>query len=414
MATAILNLPSQSTYLAAKRALDLAIAVPALILSAAVELFSLAGARPRTAADADGENGSTHDGSRLSGMRLAWALLRGDISLVGPRLASVNEFGRIDLQSRNSVKPGLVCLHWLRARTNVAYRSELENDMEYISNRGLQFDLSILASSLLALVYGKSTAQASNAVRMLGVRIDNITLKDALDRIADAVSGPVRGASFSFVNADCLNKASGDSSYRKALAASTMVLADGIGVKMAGTVLGSPVRENVNGTDMFPRLCAMLQQVNGSMYLLGARPEVVKAAADRVRADYPGIRIVGVQDGYFKEEEAVVEAIAAAQPDVLIVAMGAPVQELFIARNSDRLGAKVSIGVGGLLDFISGRIPRAPQWMRDAGLEWTYRLYQEPGRMWKRYLVGNGVFLTRVLYQKLFIRGTRRREAVTA
>ena len=116
---------------------------------------------------------------------------------------------------------------------------------------------------------------------------------------------------------------------------------------------------------------------------------------------YPGLRIVGARDGYFgpEEEEGVVEAINRSGARILLVAFGAPRQELWLQRWRDRLEPGVCMGVGGLFDFYSGRIPRAPAWMRELGLEWVFRLMQEPGRMWRRYVIGNPLFLSRVWRQ---------------
>ena len=118
---------------------------------------------------------------------------------------------------------------------------------------------------------------------------------------------------------------------------------------------------------------------------------------------YPDVLIKGCSDGYFKanEEPELIRTIACSGADILVVSMGTPTQELFIHRNIDELNISVAIGFGGLFDYFSGRIPRAPQWVREIGMEWVYRLIQEPRRMWRRYLIGNGVFLFRVLHEKL-------------
>ena len=172
----------------------------------------------------------------------------------------------------------------------------------------------------------------------------------------------------------------------------------GFGMRIAGRLLNQPVRDNVNGTDLFPRLCAALSLHGRSVYLLGGRPGIAKAAADWAKTHYPLLRIAGAHDGYFGADQTgqVVADIRRSRADVLLVAMGVPVQEGWIDRNSASTGATVTIGVGGLFDYYSGRIPRAPAWMRRCGLEWTFRLIQEPGRLWRRYLVGNLVFLARI------------------
>ena len=378
------------SYAVAKRVLDVVLALPIFLVSV---LVAVPVAMRRI-------NSPSFDALSLRLMAGLWKVLSGRMSLVGPRLASSNEFSMEALEARSSVRPGLVCLHWLRMRSNVAYGNELASDLEYIQKRSLRTDLSILALSLLGLVYGGSGKKAERVLHILGVRIDNMSMQDALETISRSLDREGECRQISFVNADCMNKSVTDSDYKRALDNSDLVLADGIGLKMAGSILQSPIKENVNGTDLLPRLCELMHGRGASIYLLGARPEVVDAVAARIQREYPQIRIAGVQNGYFKSEAEVVGNIAAAAPDLLLVAMGAPFQELFISKNLLDMNAKLCIGVGGLFDFYSGRIPRAPQWMRDAGLEWTFRLYQEPNRMWKRYLVGNFVFLTRVLLSK--------------
>jgi len=138
-----------------------------------------------------------------------------------------------------------------------------------------------------------------------------------------------------------------------------------------------------------------------SLFLLGARPGVAAAAAQSMRQRYPALRIAGTRDGYFDaaEEPAVIEQINASGADILLVAFGAPRQDLWLHQHRDVLAPPVRMGVGGLFDFYSGRIPRAPEWMREIGLEWAYGLLQEPGRMWRRYVIGNPLFLYRVWWQ---------------
>jgi len=245
-------------------------------------------------------------------------------------------------------------------------------------------------------------SEALSQIFIRGIRMDNIEMDDALARIENSISSnqPTKVA---FINADCVNIANRSKKYRTDLKDMDMVLVDGVGMRIAGKVLGKPVKDNVNGTDMFPKLCALLEKLSGNLFLLGASSDVVERVAIWVENNYPGVNVVGVQHGYFdhRDEYKVVERIRASCADVLLVALGVPLQEEWIARNMERSGVRIAMGVGGLFDFYSGRIPRAPLWMRRAGLEWTYRLLQEPGRMWKRYLVGNMIFLIRVFYERI-------------
>lgn len=240
------------------------------------------------------------------------------------------------------------------------------------------------------------------SIRLMGTRIDNLSMDEAIAAIQQRMDGD-GPTQVSFVNADCVNIAYRVPEYQQVLDRSGLVFADGIGMKIAGCVLRQPVRENVNGTDLFPRLCRALVGSQRRLYLLGGRPGVADAVARWVQTHFPGVQICGTRDGYFgpREEPAVVREIAAAQADLLLVAMGAPRQEQWIARYLNQLDCKVAMGVGGLFDFYSERIPRAPYWMRKRGLEWAYRLWQEPRRLARRYLLGNPLFLWRLTLEAL-------------
>lgn len=238
----------------------------------------------------------------------------------------------------------------------------------------------------------------SPELRLLGCRADNLTMAEAIGTIVTRIRRR-ESTRVAFVNADCLNLAVQRPAYRVALDTADLVLVDGVGMRIAGRLLGRPVRDNVNGTDLFPGLCGALEPFGARVFLLGAAPGVAERVCDWIGDRFPGIQVVGCQHGYYAPEESaeVVEAIRDARPDLLLVAFGAARQEPWLAHNLAATGATVGIGVGGLFDFFSGRIPRAPVWMRRAGLEWVFRLYQEPRRLWRRYLVGNATFLLRVL-----------------
>lgn len=241
---------------------------------------------------------------------------------------------------------------------------------------------------------------------VLGVPIDTCTMDDALDTIdahvrhAHEHPDSHRCALLAFVNAHCLNVACHNQSYRDVLNRAAAVWPDGSGVRLAGRLLGFPVPANVNGTDMFPRLC----QRPHSIFLLGARPGVAQRALENATRLFPHARLVGAAHGYFNspdDERQAIAAVNACRPDILLVALGVPRQELWLAKHRDELHCGAAIAVGGLLDFVSGRIPRAPAWLRRCGLEWTYRLYQEPVRLFRRYVLGNPAFVLRVLLSRL-------------
>ncbi|MFZ5949936.1 MAG: WecB/TagA/CpsF family glycosyltransferase [Candidatus Rifleibacteriota bacterium] len=343
----------------------------------------------------------------MSRLATAINLLRGDISLIGPRAMTLEEAAGIPVQMlrRLDIKPGLICLWWIRQRGNVGFDGEFAADREYIERQGLKTDAAIILKALPASVFGDSGSEFSADVEILDIPLKNLTMSEALDSIVSMFSEKQR-QQICFINADCANLAWNDAGYMSILHKTTMNLADGIGLKIAGRMTGRQIRQNVNGTDLFPRLASVMAEKRRSIFFLGARPEVNQALIETMREKFPGLVIAGGQHGYFKpeEENEIIERINRLNPDLLLVAFGAPRQEKWIAANLDRLKVKVAMGVGGLFDFYSGRINRAPIWMREIGMEWFYRFWQEPQRMWKRYFVGNLVFLYRVVRSKA---GTR-------
>jgi len=176
-----------------------------------------------------------------------------------------------------------------------------------------------------------------------------------------------------------------------------LVNADGQSVVWAGRFLGLKVPERVTGIDLMQHLLESCAREGWSVYFLGARTEVVKAVVDSVHAAHPTLTIAGYRDGYFDDDRSVVNAISSSGARLLLVALPSPRKEYFIADHADGLGGLLSVGVGGSFDVLAGHIPRAPIWMQRFGLEWLFRLIREPRKMWKRYLVGNSVFVYHVL-----------------
>lgn len=224
------------------------------------------------------------------------------------------------------------------------------------------------------------------SVRILGVRIDNVTPEETIDRItAMALSGSPHHVMT--VNPEFIMIAQENAEFRRALEGTTLSLADGIGVVAAARILGTPIAARITGSDTIPALATASARKGISLFLLGAAPGVADAAARILVQKNPGLVIAGVYGGSPKpeEEDDICRRIEAAHPHILLVAFGAPKQDLWIARTSKRLQIPVAIGVGGTFDFIAGVAVRAPRWMQIAGLEWFYRLVREPKR-WRRML----------------------------
>lgn len=249
------------------------------------------------------------------------------------------------------------------------------------------------------------------SVDFLGTRLDCFTPANAVDELASRISRRERSRVY-FVNAHCVNVARGDKNYRESLSRAELVLPDGSGVLLACRLLGIPVRHNLNGTDLVPSLLERAAAEHRTVFLVGGRPGVAARAARRLAERMADLRIVGHANGYLnaEEEEDLIRHIAELKPDILLVGRGVPLQELWLDRHWDRLHVGLGLAVGGLIDFVAEVHPRAPRWMRSTGIEWSFRLAQEPRRLARRYLVGNVVFLADVARWRLS--RTRHRTAI--
>ncbi|MCM8534025.1 MAG: WecB/TagA/CpsF family glycosyltransferase [Lentisphaeraceae bacterium] len=239
---------------------------------------------------------------------------------------------------------------------------------------------------------------------ILDVTFDNVTTFNALKLIEGAAqsSDPT---TFSFINAHYLNVSASDTDYKNALQSSDYIFPDGSGVNIAGKLLGIPIKENVNGTDLLPLICQNAIKENHSIYLLGAEDGVAQKMKNNLESQFQGINIAGAHHGYFdeaKETKKIINQINQKNVDILLIGFGAPNQEVLIQKWKKHLSLGAIIGVGGLFDFYSGDKKRAPFIFRKFGLEWCYRLYLEPRRLFRRYILGNPLFLYRVLKSKFF------------
>jgi N-acetylglucosaminyldiphosphoundecaprenol N-acetyl-beta-D-mannosaminyltransferase len=235
---------------------------------------------------------------------------------------------------------------------------------------------------------------------MLGVGVDPLTVEELHAEIGRLVRSGERGLVLN-ANAHCLNLCYEDPKLRDFLNGAEVVFCDGAGVMLAARVLGRRLPARITYADWAWQLAAFVESEGFSLYFLGARPGVAQAAARRLKERYPTLEIVGVHHGYFDHSEAVVEEINAAAPDILLVGLGMPLQEYWLMENWHRLDAGVALTGGAVFDYVSGRLRRGPHLLTSSGFEWLARLLIEPRRLWRRYLVGNPLFLLRVLKQRL-------------
>ena len=217
-------------------------------------------------------------------------------------------------------------------------------------------------------------------IDVLGVKFDDISSKDA----ASAVMGLINDGKKGYVvtpNPEIVMECRKDEKLKDVVNEASFVLPDGIGVLYGAKILGRPMKNRAPGIDFAQHMFSLLAKEGKSVFLLGAKQGVAEKAAENIEKDNPGIVIAGTNDGYFKDAEPVIEKINEAKPDFLVVCLGFPKQEFFMAENMDRLDVKYMAGLGGSMDVFAGIVARAPEKWRKLGLEWLYRLTREPSRI---------------------------------
>jgi N-acetylglucosaminyldiphosphoundecaprenol N-acetyl-beta-D-mannosaminyltransferase len=234
-------------------------------------------------------------------------------------------------------------------------------------------------------------------VELFGIVIHNVTMDEAVDGIAGWLTGSGRHY-VTTPNVDHVMRLQRDPGFRQIYRNASLVVADGMPLIWASRWLGKPLKERVSGADLLPKVCEATAQLGKTVFLLGGKDGIAERAARNLQARFPSLRIVGSYgppvgfESNEAENQRIVRAINEAQPDVLFVCLGAPKQEQWVARYLQQLHIKVALCVGAGIDYAAGTLKRAPQWMQRVGLEWAWRLLQEPGRLWRRYLVTDLAF----------------------
>ncbi|NLS75919.1 MAG: WecB/TagA/CpsF family glycosyltransferase [Chloroflexi bacterium] len=245
--------------------------------------------------------------------------------------------------------------------------------------------------------------QQTGKVRVLGIGIDPLTTDQLHERITQIIDSG-RKALVLNVNVHCMNLAQRHPWLKELLNSAEVVFCDGAGVRLGARLLGYELPERITYADWMWQLAELASTRGHTLYFLGSAPGVAARAADVLRARFPALEIVGAHHGYFAKEggenDAVIAQINAAHPDILVVGMGMPLQEQWLAQNWDRVDAHVFLTGGACFDYVSGTLRRCPRWMADHSLEWLYRLLQEPRRLFRRYVVGNPTFLLRILLER--------------
>lgn len=229
-------------------------------------------------------------------------------------------------------------------------------------------------------------------IKIMNISIDNVSMDETLE----CVDNLINSGRYTYVvtpNVDHIVKLETDYDFKKVYENADLILADGKPLIWISRFKKTPLKEKVSGSDLFPKVCKMASEKNYKVFLLGAAEGVATKAADNLREKYAGLNIVGCYSPKLgfendnKEIDKIIEIVNKAKPDILAVGLGAPKQEKFIYEYRDKLKVPISLAIGASIDFEAGNIKRAPKWMQDIGLEWFYRLYKEPKRMFKRYII---------------------------
>ena len=216
-------------------------------------------------------------------------------------------------------------------------------------------------------------------LNIMGVNFDSLTLSEAVDR-AEALISERRAAYVVTPNPEIVITCWENTDAMEAVQNADLVLPDGVGVVYGATILGTPLKGKLPGIDFATELMRRMAKRCGRVYLLGAKPGVAEMAGERLTEQFPGLIVCGTHDGYFQEDAPVIDEINALQPDLLLVCLGAPKQEIWMLRNRSALKVGLMAGLGGSLDVFAGTVKRAPAFFQKLGLEWFYRLIKEPWR----------------------------------
>lgn len=239
-----------------------------------------------------------------------------------------------------------------------------------------------------------------NKIRFFNIQLDAISMQETVDLVKQRIFENAF-TQHVVVNVAKIVNMQNDSALADSVNSCDIINIDGMGVVWGCRFLGLNVPERVAGVDLFFQLNSMAEQEKFSVFYLGAKQAIVQETARKMQQKHPALEIAGYHHGYFWENEReVVQQIRESGAKLLFVAITSPKKENFINKWRDQLGSNFVMGVGGTFDVVAGKVKRAPLWMQNAGLEWLYRVMQEPGRMWKRYLVTNSKFGWLLLKEK--------------
>lgn len=239
--------------------------------------------------------------------------------------------------------------------------------------------------------------------KILDTPIANVKLNEMAALIISLINSPGKKM-FIYGNPHLFNLARENSDFKKAIKKATLINPEGTGTVIASWILGDPLKGRANFLDYMHELYKEMEKRRWSIYLLGGKKEIGLKAANNLKKKYPKLKVAGYHHGYFTKdnEKQIIQNINSKKPTILLVAMGPPLQEIWIAEHMGAIKAKAFFGLGAAIDIIAGTVPRAPLWIRKIGFEWLFRVMLEPKRLWKKYLIGNFIFLYYIFEYLIF------------
>ncbi len=293
-----------------------------------------------------------------------------------------------------------------RVYLGIPYGDMAHEEDRLLDNQSLGSRCAVVLRSAIARILAPSDGlRYIRRPKIISACVDNITIDDALTAMTERHSGD-RARIVYIVHPHALNLAAFNSDYARQLTRGDLVLPDGIGIRIAASLLGVAMRHNLNGTDLLPLLCQAAAEKQLPLVLVGGRKDVVEKCAANLQRDTPGLNIALVHHGYVDENSSkeIAQRVRELGRCLVLVGMGSPLQEDWAWEHLRGAREATVVTVGGLFDFFSGRIPRAPVAWREMGIEWLWRLRMEPRRLAKRYLIGNPLFILLTVWQR--IKGT--------
>ncbi|MFT5295174.1 MAG: beta-1,4-glucosyltransferase [Colwellia sp.] len=308
-------------------------------------------------------------------------------------------------------KAGIFSLFDLHLKTGLTVMTKEQLLEQQLNGNAIDYLSLVIKSFMSVVLYGRVVKKLKKTkyLSLFGLRVKNTSMKEAVDWITKGQTKNSETQVGFFINVNSINLSISQPKFFNQLSKANALFADGSGMRLAAKKAGFLLNGNNNGTDMLPHLCKSCVESKQSLYFFGAKPGIAEKAANTLRAKYAELNIVGTEHGYNenKTSEQIIEAINNSGCDVLLVAMGTPVQEQWLLEHKDKLHCKTALAVGGLFDFYSGNISRSPMWLREIGMEWVWRLMQEPRNKFNRYVIGNPLFLYRTFFLGLVNSGVK-------